>query len=302
MLLVRIVSLLPSATEIAFALRLGDELVGVSAECDHPDEARSGPVVTRSQLPEGLDAAEIDRAVREATADGHQLYVVDEDQLRALDPDLVITQDTCAVCAVDSPNVVRSLQQAGIDAEVLSLDPGRLEEVLTTIETVGRATGREPEALALTTRLHGRLAEVADAVAGTNQPSVFVLEWADPPFASGHWVPDLVSAAGGTPVVGRAGEPSRRVAWESVAENGPDVVLVAPCGFDLDAALAQAREAPVQERLADVSDEVWAIDADALVVRPGPRLVDGVETIAAILHPEVCGPPDPARAQPVATR
>jgi iron complex transport system substrate-binding protein len=298
----RIVSLLPSATEVVFALGLGNDLVGVSFECDFPAEAATRPVVSTSALPEGLDLAAIDAAVRDRVSAGRSVYLLDEDQVRALQPDVVLTQDTCRVCAVDEPTVVRTLQQAGIDAEVLSLDPRSLDDVIATIDRVAERCAPEPDhrGAEVTAALRTRLDDLRQRTAELPHPRVFVLEWADPPYTSGHWVPDLVSAAGGEPVLADPGADSHPISWGDVAAAEPDVVLVAPCGYGLADSLAQGRDPKVRTALAETpagqSGSVWAIDSSSYVVRPGPRLVDGAETIAAILYPKVFGQPESARA------
>lgn len=275
-------SLLPAATEIVYALGLGDDLVGVSFECDEPPAARvEKTVVVGGRDTRGMSPREIDDYVRSRLAAGEDLYTLHADALAELAPDVILTQDLCRVCALPAGDVDAALTFLGCSADVVSLDPGTLEDVLDSIRTVGRHTGAERTAERLVDRLRARLAAVADRVAGRPRPRVAVVEWVDPPFTAGHWVPDMVSAAGGTPVAARPGGRSMQTTWADLAAGQPDVVLVAPCGFHLDDATAQARGAAAE--LPGVP--VWAIDADGLVVRPGPRLVDGVEAIAAILHP-----------------
>jgi iron complex transport system substrate-binding protein len=300
----RIVSLLPSATEIVCALGLEDDLVGVTFECDHPPVARTKRVVSDTSLPPDLTPAEIDRVVSER-ADAHaSIYTLDEGALHALDPQLVITQDLCAVCAIDVADVDAALQHLGCHAEVLTLDPKRLDEVLTSIELVGERTGRTREAESVVAGLRDRLRRVADAVASGPRPPTFVLEWTDPPYNAGHWIPDMVAAAGGEPVLARPGEYSVPLEWPAVVGAEPEVVVLAPCGYSLDGtrALAEA-DARLREELARTpagSGRVWAVDASAYFVRPGPRLVEGVEVLAGILHPEVWDPPARDRAEVVA--
>ncbi len=288
----RVVSLLPSATEIVHALDAGDRLVGVTFECDHPAEARSrAAVVVGGADTAGMTPAEIDASVRARAAAGEDLYTLDEGALHGLDPDLVLTQDLCRVCALPSDVVEDALAHLGCSAaQVLALDPSSLEDVLGTVLTVGEALGVPERAAAVVAGLRGRLDTVAGAVAPSlaarPRPRVVVVEWVDPPFVAGHWVPDLVSAAGGTEVCGRPGSRSVATSWADVAAAAPDLVVVAPCGYHLDAAAEQA--VVVASALTDAGlpeVPVWAIDADGLVVRPGPRLVDGVEALAAVLHP-----------------
>ncbi len=280
----RIVSLLPSATEILFAIGAGDDVRGVTFECDFPAQARHRTIVSSTALPTGLTPAQIDVEVRALLAAGEDLYTLDEGALRDLDPDLVVTQDLCAVCAVDSSEVDAALDHLGCHAQVLTLDPMTLGQVLESIGAVGRATGRDAAAADLVAALRDRLDRVSAAVAGEDRPGVAVLEWTDPPYSSGHWVPDMVEAAGGRPLLGRSGARSFPVRWDDVTAVGADVVVVAPCGYRLDGAVALAERVVAQGRLpADVP--VWAVDADAAFVRPGPRLVDGIEALAAMIHP-----------------
>lgn len=287
---VRIVSLLPSATEILFAVGAGADVVGVTFECDYPPEARRRRIVSNTTLPEGLTPAQIDAAVRARIAAGEDLYTLDEGALREMDPDLVVTQDLCAVCAVDISEVDVALEHLGCRANVLTLDPMTLDEVLGSVETVGRATGFEESATALVLTLRQRLAEVSRRVALRRPPRMAVLEWTDPPFSSGHWVPDMIEAAGGLAVLGDSGRRSEQIEWAAVAAARPEVIIVAPCGYRLDGAAKLARDLGASGLLPpDVP--VWAVDADAAFVRPGPRIVDGVATLAHIAHPEVMPSP-----------
>jgi iron complex transport system substrate-binding protein len=284
---VRVVSLLPSATEIVYALGLGDQLVGVTFECDEPASARRDKaIVIGGRDTSGMSPAAIDAYVRGQLAAGQDLYTLHADALAALAPDLILTQDLCRVCALPTGQVEDALEYLGCTAEVVSLDPRSLDDVLTTILTIGQHTGTQQQAGRLVAALRHRLAAVADRVAGERRPAVAVVEWVDPPFTAGHWVPDLVTAAGGRAVAARPGNPSVQTSWDQIAASRPEVVVVAPCGFHLDGAATQAELAARQ--LPGLP--VWAIDADGLVVRPGPRLVDGVEAIAAILHPGLAVP------------
>jgi iron complex transport system substrate-binding protein len=288
----RLVSLLPSATEIVYALGLGDDLVGVTFECDEPPSARiDKTVVVGGRDTRGMTPGEIDAYVRERMRAGDDLYTLHAGALAGLAPDLILTQDLCRVCALPSGQVSGALDHLGCQADVLSLDPYTLDEVFDTFLAVGARTGVPDRAEALVAGLRARLAAVAGAVADRPRPRVAVVEWVDPPFTAGHWVPDLVRAAGGEPVAARPGARSVRTTWAELAGAAPDVVLVTPCGFHLDGAAEQARA--VVPRFPGAA--VWAVDADGLVVRPGPRLVDGVEAIAAILHPRAV-PQPPAGA------
>lgn len=278
----RIVSLLPSTTEILFAIGAGDDVVGVTFECDHPAEARSRRVVSTSAMPEGLSSSEIDEFVAAAMKRGDDLYHLDAGALAGLDADLVVTQDLCAVCAVDVSVVDDALTHLGCRAEVLTIDPHTLEEVLESVLTLGRATGHEEQAASRVADLRTRLNHVRTAVACRTPPRVAVLEWTDPPYAPGHWVPDMIALAGGVDVLGSAGEKSVQVHRSAVAAAAPEVVVCAPCGYDLRGSL------PLAEAALDwlpPGVPVWAVDANGSFARPGPRLVDGVEALAAILHP-----------------
>jgi len=287
----RIVSLIPSATEILFAVGAGDDVVGVTFECDHPPAARERRVVSTSAMPEGLTPKEIDDFVGAAMAAGEDLYHLDAGALAEIDADLVVTQDLCAVCAVDVSTVDDALAHLGCRAEVATIDPHTLDDVLASIIEVGRLTGRESAAAELVRSLEERLAAVAAEVDGRPRPRVLVLEWTDPPFAPGHWIPEMVERAGGEPTIGTAGAKSTRITWDDAAGSQPDVVVCAPCGFDLEGSAALAQD--VRHRFPGVP--VWAVDADGQFARPGPRLVDGVEVLAGILHPEVRAPSPHAR-------
>jgi iron complex transport system substrate-binding protein len=296
---VRIVSLLPSTTEILFAVGAGDDVVGVTFECDHPAEARTRRIVSTSALPQGLTAAEIDRAVSERMRAGEDLYHLDEGALAGLDADLVVTQDLCAVCAVDVSVVDDALAHLGCRADVLTVDPHTLDEVLDSVLSLGCSSGRTDAAEQLVAELRGRLAAVDRAVAGMRRQRTLVLEWTDPPFAPGHWVPEMVERGGGLSVLGTAGDKSFRTTWEAVAAAEPEVVIVAPCGYHLDGAADLATDLVARDVL-PAGIPVWAVDANASFARPGPRLVDGIEALAAILHPGALGAPAAAMARRIA--
>jgi iron complex transport system substrate-binding protein len=280
---VRIVSLLPSTTEILFAIGAGPDVVGVTFECDFPAEARTRRIVSTSALPAGLAPAEIDAFVVDAMARGEDLYHLSADALDGLDADLVVTQDLCAVCAVDVSVVDDALAHLGCTAEVLTIDPHTLDDVFESIVLLGRSTGHLPEATALVASLRERLATVRQRVAGLPRPRVMLLEWTDPPFAPGHWVPEMIEAAGGVPLLGTAGSKSLRTTWEAVHAAAPDVVIAAPCGYDLDGATVLAREL-VASGVLPPGVPVHPVDANAAWARPGTRLVDGIEELARILH------------------
>lgn len=277
----RIVSLLPSTTEILFALGVGDDVVGVTFECDHPAEARSRRVVSTTTMPEGLDPAGIDSWVASATAAGEDLYRLDADALADLDADLVLTQDLCAVCAIDVGTVDEALAHLGCQAEVLSFDPHTLADVAASIREIGRAVDRVGPA----EELAGPLETLSRAAAGEPagpRPRVVVLEWTDPPYAPGHWIPEMVAAAGAECVLGTAGTRSVRVTWDDVAAARPDLVVVAPCGFDRAGTQAQA-DALTAAGVLPAGVPTYAVDANAHWARPGPRLADGVADLRAAL-------------------
>ena len=287
----KIVSLLPSATEIVYALGLGEQLCGVSFECDYPAPARMVPVVSGTALPTdgSLSAAQIDAAVSTRMAAGESIYTLDDARIRAIDPDLILAQDLCRVCAVPSGAVEEALTAIGCHAQVVSLDPGGLEEVIDCVGTVGAATGTSARADAMMEGLRARVDVVRSGFRSGARPRVLVLEWADPPFNGGHWVPDQVEAAGGTPVLTAAGARSRRLTWEEIVDAEVDVTVFMPCGFDLAGAVTQAPTLLARPEAAHLG-RIVAVDANAYFSRPGPRVVDGVELLADILH-GLQGPP-----------
>lgn len=292
----RLVSLLPSATEIVYALGLGDDLAGVTFECDEPPTARAEKTIVVGGLDtRGMAPGDIDRYVRSRLAAGEDLYTLQARALAELAPDLILTQDLCRVCALPSGHVTDALDYLGCHADVLTLDPHSLGEVLDSIVAVGQRAGVPERAERLAGGLRERLDAVAAAVAGLGRPRVAVVEWVDPPFTAGHWVPDLVTAAGGEPVAARAGMPSAETTWVAIRAAEPDLVVVAPCGYHLagaaEQALMAARELP--------GVPVWAIDADGIVVRPGPRLVNGVEALATVIHPGAVPSAPPGTVQQV---
>lgn len=282
----KIVSLLPSATEIVFALGLGDELAGVSFECDYPEAARSVPIVSGTALDNERErtAAEVDAEVSAMLASGRSIYTLDDAKIRAIAPDLILAQDLCAVCAIDSGAVEDALDVIGCHAQVVSLDPAGLEDVIDCVTQVGRATGTEEFAEEYVAGLRRRLEVVRTRVAGMARPRVFVLEWPDPPFNAGHWIPEMVEAAGGEPVLAEVRAPSRRLTWEEIGATPIDVTIFSPCGFDLGGAVEQAASFLSRPDLPDLG-RVVAVDANAYFSRPGPRVVNGVELLAEILHP-----------------
>lgn len=281
----RIASLVPSATEMLFALGLGDSVVAVTHECDFPPEAASRTRLTRSVIAEGLPAAEIDSAVRELTAAGRALYELDEEALARLNVDLIVTQALCAVCAVSYDDVWAVAERLPSRPRVISLDPERLEEVLNDVGRLGEATGTEVEAEILRSALEWRLQRVQEAVAGAERPAVVALEWLDPPFVGGHWVPEMIELAGGRDPIGKPGLKSRTAGWEELAAAEPDVVVAMPCGWYVEESRGQALAH--WERIEALgAGRVFAVDAASSFSRPGPRLVDGVELLAHLLHPD----------------
>ena len=278
-----------------FALGLGDSVVGVTHECDYPDAAAELPHLTRSVIPSGLSAAEIDREVRERTERGAAIYELDADEMRDLEPDLIVTQAVCEVCAVSFDDVTKVAATIDPEPEVLSLDPTTLGEVIADIRRLGVAAQAEHEADDLIQALGDRLDALEHALADLHdRPPVLALEWLDPVFVGGHWVPQMIELAGGADVLGFAGEKSRVVEWSEVEAVRPRVVVAMPCGYDADRAASEAFEQA--DRLAALDAErIVAVDASAYFSRPGPRLVDGVEMLAHVLHPELVGPPPPGR-------
>jgi iron complex transport system substrate-binding protein len=282
---VRIVSLVPSATEMLFALGVGDEVTAVTHECDHPPEALDLPKVTRDVIGPGLPPDEIDRAVRELTEEGRAIYELDEHALRSLAPDLIVTQALCAVCAVSYDDVRAIAERMDPPPEVLALDPHTLGEVLGDVRTLAEATDRRDAGVDLIQDAAARIDRVRLAVRDRRAPRVAALEWLDPVYVAGHWTPQLIEYAGGLDVLGMPGEHSERRSWEEVAAAEPDVVIAMPCGYD--AARAHAEALTFRDRLAGLgAGEVVAVDAAAYFSRPGPRLVDGLELLAHLLHPE----------------
>ena len=292
----RIVSLVPHATELLFALGLGDRVVGVTHECDHPPEAALRTHVTRDVLPAGLDAAGIDAAVRERTERGEAIYELDTGVLTRLEPDLIVTQALCPVCAVSYDDVVAVAERMDSRPKVISLDPKTFGETIGDVRTIAQATGAKEAALLLVASTSRRVDQVRIAVKDARRPRVACLEWLDPVFVAGHWTPQLVEMAGGEDVLGFAGEHSEQTTWETVAAAEPEVVVVMPCGYDAATSLEQARAyAPQLASLG--ARRVVAVDASAYFSRPGPRLVDGLELLAHVLHPDrVPEPPDGAEA------
>jgi iron complex transport system substrate-binding protein len=282
---VRIVSLVPHATELLFALGLGDDVVGVTHECDYPEAAQDLPPVTRDVLPAGLSAAEIDAAVKERTLEGESIYALDEELLRELEPDLIVTQALCHVCAVSHDEVQAIAVTMDEPPRVISLDPKTYGETLGDVRTIAQVTDTKDAALDLIARTARRADIVRLAVRDTLRPRVVALEWLDPVFVAGHWTPQLIEMAGGEDVLGLPGEPSQQLSWEMVVAAQPDVIVVMPCGYDAARALVEAEQHA--DRLRETGAwRIVAVDASSYFSRPGPRLIDGLELLASILHPD----------------
>jgi len=298
----RIVSLLASATEILAELSLADQIVGISHECDHPPEVLGRPRVSRPRFdPAGLSSGELDRAVRGAMREHGSVYEIDATLLAELRPDLILTQAVCEVCAVPASDVREVIDGLDLSCDVLSLDAHSLGDILESVERVGEAAGRAEEGRRVAGSLARRIEAVAASTANRPRVRVLAVEWLDPPFAPGHWVPEMITAAGGECLVGRSGERSRQLEWEELGGQDPDVLLVMPCGYDLEAARRDA------DRFADrlvgtapraiAGGRAFVADASAYFNRSGPRVVRGIEILAALLHPAPGAPPPDGAAR-----
>ncbi|TAJ23739.1 MAG: cobalamin-binding protein [Nitrospirae bacterium] len=293
----RICSLLPGATEVVAALGLADELVGISHECDYPQEIRRKPVLVRAAIDTAqATSREIDRRVRETLENGDRLYALDEPLFSRAQPDLVITQDLCQVCAITPSQLQRAIAALPKEPRLLTLNPTGLNDVLADVERIGGATGREPEARTLAATLRARLQSVRERVATAERPTVVCLEWLDPLYAAGHWVPEMVARAGGKDPIGTGSAPSKHIAWEQVLAAAPDVLVMMPCGFSATKALRELDRLAVPSRWpgwatipAVRNGRVFAVDASSYFSRPGPRLVEGVAMLATLCHPSLFG-------------
>jgi iron complex transport system substrate-binding protein len=273
-----------------FALGLGDQTIGVTHECDFPPVASELPRLTATSLPEGLTAGEIDAAVKRIVGEGRALYSLDEERLASLAPDLIVTQAVCEVCAVSYEDVVEVASRLPSPPRVLQQDPSSLAEVLADLTRLGEAAGVDAHAAAVRAGLEERLGAVRAAAAGAPAPRVVTLEWLDPPYVGGHWVPEMIEAAGGIDVAGPPGAKSPEVSWDRLAQLRPDVVVVMPCGMYVEDSRAEADRH--HDRIASLgTSRVFAVDAASTYSRPGPRLVDGVELLAHLLHPDRVDPP-----------
>ncbi|MEM7339803.1 MAG: ABC transporter substrate-binding protein [Actinomycetota bacterium] len=293
----RIVSLLPSATEVLFFLGLGDRVVGVTYECAEPPEAAGRPHLTNTIIPPGASPGEINEVISSAVADGRELYTLDRELLRSLDPDLIVTQDLCRVCALPAGDVAAAVAELGCTDNVFHYDPMTLDGVIDEIERVASVAGAGPEAIDRVAELRARLAAARESngslddggVNGNGErPRVLLLEWVDPAFTAGHWIPDQIEAAGGTPLLAHPGGRSEATEWSAIAACEADVVIVAPCGVDAATAeehLQLVRDRPeIQGLPAAGTGRIHAIDGDAHIVRPGPRLLDGVDALAELIR------------------
>lgn len=302
---VKIISLLPSATEIVYALGLEDDLAGVTFECDYPPGASAKPVISTTSLPSAATSSpsDIDAAVREKVSAGEALYRIDEDAVRRIQPDVILAQDLCRVCAVPSGQVTAALEVLGCDAQVVSLDPSGLDDVIAGIDEVGRATGTGERAARIGARLRARVDAVRATAGALDKGPTLALEWAEPPFLGGHWVPEMIDAAGGRDVLGTPREPSRTTTWEEIAAAAPEVIVFMPCGYDLEGALGHVDELfdnPIFASLpAARRGRVYAVDASSYFSRPGPRIVDGLEILAWVVHPEAFPAPPRGTAERV---
>ena len=284
----KICSLLPSATEILFALGLGDQVAGVSHECDFPTEAKSKPVLIKSRITHTESAAAIDQQVREFLERGESLYSVDFELLREIEPDLIVTQDLCHVCAATPDDLAAALTHLKHQPRIVTLDPHSLADVCADIRSVGKATDRCAQAEAVIAEFESAIAEVERNVAGLDRPRVLCLEWLEPPYVAGHWVPEMVQRAGGTDVLGRSGSPSFRVDWESALATRAEAIVIMPCGYNLASACAEFRSLPLPPGWKDLpavrDGRVFVVEASGYFSRPGPRLAAGLAILANAIH------------------
>jgi iron complex transport system substrate-binding protein len=293
----RIASLLPSATEIAFALGLGNQVVAVSHECDYPPEASERPVLTKSSIHQKMHRSlDVDREVEKR---GGDIYEIDEKLLEELKPDLILTQELCAVCAVSYTKVKEAARVLDADTKIISLEPNNLEEIIDNIRLVGKITGKALEAEELAARLSQRVDKVKEKVRNVQyRPRVFFMEWLEPPWAGGHWIPQMADYAGGFEGLGNLGRPSQKISWNRVVDYQPEIIVLSPCGFDLKGVIAESHVLSSYlgwDKIPAYKDSrIYAVNASAYFSRPGPRIVDGLELLAHIIHPELFpeNPPD----------
>ncbi len=286
----RIASLLPSATEIAFALGLGDQVVAVSHECDYPPEASKRPVLTKSAIHQKIHKSlEVDQEVERR---GGDIYEIDEKLLEELKPDLILTQELCAVCAVSYTKVKEAARILDADTKIVSLEPNNLEEIIDNIRLVGKITGKQSRADELASQLSKRIDKVKEKTRRVvHRPRVFFMEWLQPPWVGGHWIPQMVDYAGGVEGLGNLGKPSKKIEWEKVIDYQPEIIVLSPCGFDVEQVLDEVHVLSSYSRWDKIpafrSSNIYAVNASAYFSRPGPRVVDGLELLAHIIHPEI---------------
>ena len=289
----RICSFLPSTTEIVYELGLGDSLGGITHECNYPPEVKEKKVVIMSFLDhKKLSSKEIDDLVTKNAIEGKSTYLVDKDALKEANPDIILTQKLCEVCAVSGNQVMEAVQVLGHTPEIISLEPTTIYEIFDTIITIGEATGTKEKAIEITDKLKARVERVRSQLENErDRPRVFCLEWLDPPFVGGHWVPEMVEIAGGENGLGKAGEPSFKATWEEIAEFAPQMLFIMPCGFDIDKTIDELDAATTKDEWfslpATNKGEIYIVDANSYFSRPGPRIVDGLEILAKAIHPEV---------------
>jgi len=289
----RICSFLPSTTEIVYELGLGDSLVGVTHECNYPPEVKEKKVVIMSFLDhKKLSSKEIDDLVTKNAMEGKSTYLVDKDALKEANPDIILTQKLCEVCAVSGNQVIEAVEVLGHKPEIISLEPTTIYEIFDTIITIGEATGTKEKTIEITDKLKARVERVRSQLENErDRPRVFCLEWLDPPFVGGHWVPEMVEIAGGENGLGKAGEPSFKATWEEIAEFAPQMLFIMPCGFDIEKTIDELDAVTSKDEWfslpATNKGEIYIVDANSYFSRPGPRIVDGLEILAKAIHPEV---------------
>lgn len=288
----KIVSLLPSSTEIVYALGLGEQLVAVTHECDYPPEAQYKPIITSSVIEhEEGTSMKIHDEITALVKDKKSIYHLNEDLLRKLNPDLILTQELCDVCAVSYNIVVKAARVLEGEIEIISLEPNFFDDILSNIRLVGEKTGREKRANELFAEYKERINYIVTKISQiTGRPNVYCMEWLDPPFAAGHWIPEMVAMAGGKEVMGLFGEESEQIEWENVLRASPDIIILMPCGFNLQRTIAELKQLqnyPDWSTLPAVqNDQVYAVDGSSFFNRPGPRIIDGLEIMAQIIHPD----------------
>jgi len=289
----RICSFLPSTTEIVYELGLGDNLVGVTHECNYPPEVKEKKVVIMSFLDhKKLSSKEIDDLVTKNAAEGKSTYLVNKEALKEANPDIILTQKLCEVCAVSGNQVMEAVEVLGHKPEIISLEPTTIYEIFDTIITIGEATGTKERAIEITDKLKARVERIRSKLENErDRPRVFCLEWLEPPFVGGHWVPEMVEIAGGDNGLGKAGEPSFKATWEDIADFGPQKLFIMPCGFDIEKTINELDVVTSKDEWfalpATTKGEIYIVDANSYFSRPGPRIVDGLEILAKAIHPEV---------------